>query len=150
MPKNGVDWDEDMWVEMIGSYGKADMVEKSVKLFQKMGALGMERTIKPHNMLFKVIMRRGRYMMVVRGDEGLGIKPDATTHSTLLPGLCEAQTSLKEMVEKHIEPKENSIFMRLITEHCKAGNLDAAADVLEAMIRLSIPIEAELLHGRIV
>ncbi|KAG9150122.1 hypothetical protein Leryth_009707 [Lithospermum erythrorhizon] len=32
--------------------------------------------------------------------------------------------------------------MRLITEHCKAGNLDAVADVLEAMIRSSIPIEA--------
>ncbi|KAG9150121.1 hypothetical protein Leryth_009706 [Lithospermum erythrorhizon] len=104
MPKNGVDWDEDMWVEMIGSYGKADMVEKSVKLFQKMGALGVERTIKPHNMLFKVIMRRGRCMMGKRVEDalklfGLRIKPNATTHSTLLPGLCEAQTALKEMVE---------------------------------------------------
>ncbi|GAA0138632.1 hypothetical protein LIER_00339 [Lithospermum erythrorhizon] len=256
MPKNGVAWDEEMWVEMIESYGKSGIVQESVKLFQKMKELGVERTIKSYNMLFKVIMRKGRTMMgkryfnkmlaegieptvhtynlmiwgfflstkvdtavrffedmksrglspdvvtyntmingfhrvkkmeevekffvemkgrnleptvityttLIKGYvsvgkvddalklfeemKGYGIKPNAITYSTLLPGLCDAemmsdaQTALKEMVEKHIEPKENSIFMRLIIEQCKAGDVNAAADVLKAMVRLSIPTEA--------
>ncbi|GLT53752.1 hypothetical protein SLA2020_270020 [Shorea laevis] len=54
----------------------------------------------------------------------------------------EAQMMLKEMVERHLAPKDNSIFMRLLTCQCKSGDLDAAADVLKAMIRLSIPTEA--------
>ncbi|KAL7095829.1 hypothetical protein ACP275_10G047300 [Erythranthe tilingii] len=256
MPKKGLEWDEDLWVMMIDSYGKAGIVQESVKLFQKMEELGVERGIKSYNTLFKVISRRGRYMMakryfnkmlsegiepnrhtfnlliwgfflsgkvetanrffedmktreitpdvvtyntlingyyrVKKMDEaekyftemkgrniepnvvtyttlikgyvsveqvddalrlveemkGFGIKPNAITYSTLLPGLCdaekmsEAKTILREMVDKHIGPLENSIFMRLLYGQCKVGDLDAAADVLKAMIKLSVPTEA--------
>ncbi|KAL3839665.1 hypothetical protein ACJIZ3_024256 [Penstemon smallii] len=256
MPKKGLEWDEDLWVLMIDSYGKAGIVQESVKMFQKMGDLGVERTIKSYDTLFKVILRRGRYGMAKRyfnkmvsdgivptrhtfnimiwgfflsGKEetanrfyedmlsreiepdvityntlingfyrvkkmdeakkyflemkerkieptvityttlikgyvsvervddalrlmeemnGIGIKPNAITYSTLLPGLCdaekmtEARNILKEMAEKYIAPKDNSIFMRLISGQCKTGDLDAASDVLKAMIRLSVPTEA--------
>ncbi|KAL0338442.1 UNVERIFIED_CONTAM: Pentatricopeptide repeat-containing protein [Sesamum angustifolium] len=256
MPKKGLEWDEDLWVLMIDSYGQAGIVQESVKLFRKMEELGVQRSIKSYDALFKVILRRGRYMMakryfnkmlsesieptrhtfnimiwgfflsgkvetanrffedmksreitpdvvtyntlingyyrvkkmeaaekyfvemkgrnieptvvtyttlikgyvsVDRVDDalrlmeemkGFGIKPNAITYSTLLPGLCdaekmsEAQTILREMVEKYVAPKDNSIFMRLISGQCKVGNLDAAADVLKAMIRLSVPTEA--------
>ncbi|KAF8395682.1 hypothetical protein HHK36_019632 [Tetracentron sinense] len=76
-----------------------------------------------------------------------GMKPNDITYSTLLPRLCdaekmpEAQKLLKEMVKRHIAPKDNSIFCRLISCQCKSGNLDADADVLQGMIRLSIPTE---------
>ncbi|XP_049386472.1 pentatricopeptide repeat-containing protein At2g37230 [Solanum stenotomum] len=256
MPNKGVDWDEDLWVLMIDSYGKAGIVQESVKLFQKMEELGVERTVKSYNALFNVITRRGRYMMakryfnkmvnqgieptghtynlliwgfflsskvdtairffedmkskgimpdvvtyntmingyirvkkieeaekyfvelkarnieptvisyttlikgysaVERMDDAVrlfeemksfGIKPNAITYSTLLPGLCDAQkmseagTILKEMEDKYIAPKDNSIFIRLISGQCEAGDLDAAADVLKTMIRLSVPTEA--------
>lgn len=256
MPKKGLKWDEDMWVMMIDSYGKSGIVQESVKLFQKMEELGVERTIKSYDVLFKVIMRRGRYMMskryfnkmlsegiepsrhtfniliwgfflsgkvetanrffedmkareiapdvvtyntmingynrvgkmeeaekyfvemkgrniepsvityttlikgyvsVERVDDALrlveemksyGIKPNAITYTTLLPGLCdaakmdEARAVLREMVEKYIAPKDNSIFVRLMSGQCKAGNIDAAVDVLKAMIKLSVPTEA--------
>ncbi|KAL6574845.1 hypothetical protein OROMI_012130 [Orobanche minor] len=256
MPKKGLEWDEDLWVLMIESYGKAGIVQESVKLFQKMEELGVRRSIKAYDTLFKVILRRGRYMMakryfnkmlsegieptrhtfnimiwgfflsgkletanrffedmksreitpdavtyntlingyyrvkkidesekyfvemkgrsiepnvvtyttLIKGyvsvervddalglvDEmkGFGIKPNAITYSTLLPGLCdaekmsEARNVLKEMVENYIAPKDNSIFMRLISGQCKVGNLDAALEVLKAMIRLSVPTEA--------
>ncbi|KAG8376554.1 hypothetical protein BUALT_Bualt09G0075500 [Buddleja alternifolia] len=256
MPKKGLEWDEDLWVLMIDSYGNAGIVQESVKLFQKMEELGVQRSIKSYDTLFKVISRRGRYMMakryynkmlsegieptrhtfnvliwgfflsgkvetanrffedmksreimpdvvtyntmingcyrvkkmeeaekyfvemkgrnieptvityttlikgyvsVERVDDalrlveemkGYGIKPNAITYSTLLPGLCdaekmsEANSILKEMVDKYIAPKDNSIFMRLISGQCKAGNLDAAVDVLKSMNRLSIPTEA--------
>ncbi|GFP83166.1 pentatricopeptide repeat-containing protein at2g37230 [Phtheirospermum japonicum] len=256
MPKKGLEWDEDLWVLMIDSYGKAGIVQESVKLFQKMEELGVKRGIKSYDTLFKVILRRGRYMMakryfnkmlsegieptrhtynimiwgfflsgkvetanrffedmksleiapdvvtyntlingyyrvkkieesekyfvemkgrnieptvityttLIKGyvsverfddalrlfDEmkGFGIKPNAITYSTLLPGLCdaekmsEARSVLKEMVENFIAPKDNSIFMRLISGQCKTGDLDAAENVLKAMIRLSVPTEA--------
>lgn len=256
MPKKGVNWDEDLFVVLIDSYGKAGIVQEAVKIFNKMKELGMERSVKSYDALFKVILRRGRYMMakryfnamlsegieptrhtynvmlwgfflslrletakrfyedmksrgispdvvtyntmingynrfklideaeklftemkgrnlaptvisyttmlkgyvsVGRVDDALktfeemntfGIKPNAVTYSTLLPGLCdaekmpEAQAMLKEMVEKYIAPKDNSIFVRLLSCQCKAGDLNAAADVLKAMVRLSIPTEA--------
>lgn len=256
MPKKGVEWDEDLWVLLIDSYGKAGIVQESVRLFQKMEELGVERTIKSYDTLFKVIMRRGRYMMAKRyfnkmlsqGIEptrhtynlmiwgfflsskvetalrffedmkskeilpdvvtyntlingyyrikkieeaekyfvelkarnilptvityttlikgyvavgkvddalrlleemrALGIEPNAFTYSTLLPGLCDAEKMseagniLDEMVSKHVAPMDNAIFVRLMSGQCKAGNFDAASEVLKAMIRLSIPTEA--------
>ncbi|KAL8480708.1 hypothetical protein ACS0TY_027304 [Phlomoides rotata] len=256
MPKKGLQWDEDFWVLMIDSYGKSGIVQESVKLFNKMAELGVERSIKSYDVLFKVILRRGRYMMakryynkmlsegieptrhtfniliwgfflsgkvetanrffedmksreitpdvityntmingynrakkmeeaekyfvemkarnieptvvtyttlikgylsvervedalrLVEEMKGFGIMPNAITYSTLLPGLCssekmpEARTMLKEMVDKHLVPTDNSIFMALMCGQCKVGNLDAAVDVLKAMIRLSVPTEA--------
>lgn len=256
MPKNGVSWDEDLWVVMIESYGQAGIVQESVKMFHKMEELRVKRTLKSYNALFKVITRRGRYMMakryfnkmvkdgieptthtynlllwgfflssrietakrffeemksrkinpdavtyntiingyirwkkmeeaekyfvemkaknfepsvityttlikgynsVGRVDEALklfqemksfGIKPNEATYSTLLPGLCdagkmsEAKTLLKEMEGKYIAPKDHSVFVRLLTGQCKVGDLDAAMDVLHAMVRLSIPTES--------
>ncbi|KAK7284015.1 hypothetical protein RIF29_13766 [Crotalaria pallida] len=248
--------DEDMFVALIDGYGKGGIVQEAVKIFQKMKELGIQRTVKSYDTLFKVILRRGRYMMAKRyynlmlreGVEptrhtynillwgmflslrldtavrlyadmisrgilpdvvtyntlingyyrfkkveeaenlfvemkgkniapnvisytsmvkgyvavgqiddalrifeemkGVGIKPNAVTFTTLLPGLCdtgklaEAQNVLGEMVERYVAPKDNSVFMRLMTCQCKAGDLDAAAGVLKAMIRLSIPTEA--------
>ncbi|KAK1403395.1 Pentatricopeptide repeat-containing protein [Heracleum sosnowskyi] len=256
MPKKGLEWDEDLFVLLIDSYGKVGIVQESVKLFNRMEELGVERTNKSYDTLFKVIMRRGRYMMgkryfnkmlseglvptvhtynvliwgfflslrvetanrffedmksreimpnavtyntmingycrvkkvdeaekyfvemkerninpsvityttMIKGyvgngkvDQGLrlleemkscGIKPNAITYSTLLLGLCdyehmsEARTNLKEMTEKHISPTDDSIFLRLMSSQCKVGDLDAALDVLKAMLRLSIPTEA--------
>ncbi|XP_061373796.1 large ribosomal subunit protein mL102 (rPPR5) [Gastrolobium bilobum] len=257
MPKKGVALDEDVFVALIDGYGRAGIVQEAVKIFQKMKELGVERTVKSYDALFKVILRRGRYMMAKRyynsmlREEGVeptrhtynillwgmflslrldtairlyedmksrdilpdvvtyntlingyyrfkkveeaeklfvemkgrniapnvisyttmlkgyvavgqidgalkvfeemkscGIKPNAVTFSTLLPGLCdadkmaEARNVLGEMVERYIAPKDNAIFMKLLNCQCKSGDLDAAADVLKAMIRLSIPTEA--------
>ncbi|CAN4098115.1 unnamed protein product [Withania somnifera] len=256
MPNKGVDWDEDLWVLMIDSYGKAGIVQESVKLFSKMEELGVERTVKSYNALFNVITLRGRHMMAKRyfnkmvneGIEptghtynlliwgfflsskldtairffedmkskeimpdvvtyntmingynwvkkieeaekffvemksrniepnvisyttmikgyslvgriddalrlfeemkGFGIKPKAITYSTLLHGLCDAKKMseagmiLKEMEDNYIAPKDNSIFIRLISGQCEAGDLDVSADVLKTMIRLSVPTEA--------
>ncbi|KAH1236608.1 Pentatricopeptide repeat-containing protein [Glycine max] len=247
---------EDAFVSLIDSYGRAGIVQESVKLFKKMKELGVDRTVKSYDALFKVILRRGRYMMAKRyynamlnesveptrhtynillwgmflslrldtavrfyedmksrgilpdvvtyntlingyfrfkkveeaeklfvemkgrdivpnvisfttmlkgyvaaGQiddalkvfeemKGCGVKPNAVTFSTLLPGLCdaekmaEARDVLGEMVERYIAPKDNAVFMKLMSCQCKAGDLDAAGDVLKAMIRLSIPTEA--------
>ncbi|KAE8734032.1 hypothetical protein F3Y22_tig00000778pilonHSYRG00015 [Hibiscus syriacus] len=46
MPKKGVEWDEDFFVVLIDSYGKAGILKEAVKIFQKMEDLGVNRTIK--------------------------------------------------------------------------------------------------------
>lgn len=252
MRSKGVQWDEDMFVVLIDSYGQKGIVQESVKIFQEMKELGVERTEKSYDALFKVILRRGRYMMAKRYynkmlEEGIaptkhtfnvllwgfflcqkietanrfyedmktrgimpdvvtyntlingyyrvkkieeaekffvemkgrniaptvisyttmikgyvsmgkvddalrmfeemksfGINPNTITYTTLLPGLCdamkmsEAQMVLSEMVDRHTPPKDNSIFIKLLTSQCESGNLDAAADVLKATDRKSV------------
>ncbi|KAK7319120.1 hypothetical protein RJT34_03834 [Clitoria ternatea] len=256
LPNKGLPFHEDMFVSLIDSYGHAGIVQEAVKIFHKMKDLGVQRSVKSYDALFKVILRRGRYMMAKRYynsmlrdgveptrhtfnvllwgmflslrldtairfyedmknrgvlpdvvtyntlingyfrfkkvDEaeklfvemkgknvapnvisfttmlkgyvaagqvddalkvfeemkGCGVKPNAVTFSALLPGLCdagkmvEAGNVLGEMVERYIAPKDNAVFMKLMTCQCESGNLDAAVDVLKAMIRLSIPTEA--------
>lgn len=89
MPKKGFELDEDMFVLLIDSYGKAGIVQESVKMFSKMKELGVERSVKSYDALFKVIVRKGRYMMAKRFfnkmiDEGIG--PTRHTYNVLIWG----------------------------------------------------------------
>ncbi|KAG9451705.1 hypothetical protein H6P81_004609 [Aristolochia fimbriata] len=74
--------------------------------------------------------------------------PNDHTYTILLPGLCdankmaEARKILKEVVERHLPPRDNSIFLRLISSMCESKDMDGAVYVLNAMIRLSIPTES--------
>ncbi|XP_010275217.1 PREDICTED: pentatricopeptide repeat-containing protein At2g37230-like [Nelumbo nucifera] len=89
MPKKGIEWDEDFFVVLINSYGQAGIVQESVKIFQKMNELGVERTIKSYDALFKVIMRRGRYMMAKRVFNAMlreGVTPTRHTYNIMLWG----------------------------------------------------------------
>lgn len=151
MKERGISPDVVTYNTMINGYYRVKKMEEAEKFFVQMKGRNIEPTVISYTTMIK------GYVSVKRVDDALrlfeemrsfGIKANAITYSTLLPGLCdgrkmlEAQNVVKEMVEKYIAPKDNSIFIRLITCQCKAGNLDAAADVLKAMIRLSIPTEA--------
>ncbi|CAA3033775.1 Hypothetical predicted protein [Olea europaea subsp. europaea] len=98
-----MEWDEDLWVLLIEGYGKAGIAQESVKLFQKIEELGVERTIKSYDALFNVIMRRIRFMMAKKYfNKMLGevetanrfskdmrskdILPDVVTYNTLIIG----------------------------------------------------------------
>ncbi|KAJ8424248.1 hypothetical protein Cgig2_007174 [Carnegiea gigantea] len=156
MPNKGVPWD-DMFVVLIDSYGEKGIVQESVKIFQQMKELGVERTEKSYDAFFKIeatekffVEMKGRniaptvisYTTMIKGyvsmgkvDDALrmveemksfGIKPNAVTYTTLLPGdfeamkMSEAQMILQEMVERHTAPKDNSIFIKLLTCQCKS------------------------------
>ncbi|GFZ11396.1 tetratricopeptide repeat (TPR)-like superfamily protein [Actinidia rufa] len=221
MSKKGVEWDEDMFVTLIDSYGSEGIVhesedfsenggigtwEEAEKFFVEMKGRNIAPTVISYTTMIKGFVSVGRVddigttqkdseLGVICGtqrsdkaehncwsdkvknshkscytngetlkDEGVSmattstrnddalrlledmksydIKPNAVTYSTLLPGLCdaekmpEAQNFLKEMVKNYIAPKDNGIFVRLLSGQCKAGNLDAAVDMLKAMIRL--------------
>ncbi|KAI3750427.1 hypothetical protein L2E82_21062 [Cichorium intybus] len=51
MPKKGLKWDEDLFIVLINSYVKADIVQESVKIIMSMEELGIPRTIKSYDTL---------------------------------------------------------------------------------------------------
>ncbi|KAJ8647983.1 hypothetical protein MRB53_001006 [Persea americana] len=53
--------------------------------------------------------------------------------------MVDARKVFNEMVKRHHTPKDNSIFSRLMSCMCKQGDLDGAVEVLNGMIRLSVP-----------
>ncbi|KAI6706378.1 hypothetical protein NL676_009340 [Syzygium grande] len=89
MPKKGVEWDEDLFVVMIESYGKAGIVQEAVKMFMKMKELGDSRSVDSCDAVFKVILRRGRYMMAKPLFNAMlneGIEPTRHTYNIMIWG----------------------------------------------------------------
>ncbi|KAH9763567.1 pentatricopeptide repeat-containing protein [Citrus sinensis] len=210
MPKKGFQWDEDMFEVLIESYVLTyDTLFKVIlrrgrymmakRYFNKMLSERIEPTRHTYNVMlwgfffrletafrfsedmksggvapdvvlydtmingygqFKKVNEAEKLIVEVKEDKlsllllailemkSCNVKPNAITDTALLPSLCdvgkvaEAPKVLREMVERYIAPKDNSIFMKLLTAQCKSGDLNAAADVLNAMIRLSIPTQA--------
>ncbi|OMP09232.1 hypothetical protein COLO4_05681 [Corchorus olitorius] len=141
MPSKGVQWDEDMFVVMIESYGKAGIVQESVKMFQKMKELGVERTVKSYDALFKVILRRGRYMMAKRFYEDMKtreIEPDVVTYNTMINGytrfkkMDEAEKLLVEMKGKNLAPTVIS-YTTMIKGYVAAEQVDDGLRLFEEM-----------------
>nr|GLL41060.1 pentatricopeptide repeat-containing protein At2g37230 [Ipomoea trifida] len=147
MPKKGVGWDEDLWIVMIESYGEAGIVQESVKLFQKMEELGVERTVKSYNALFKVISRRGRYMMAKR----LSIPTEAGHYGVLIENFCKAGSYeraiqlLDKLVEKGIilRPEntfhmESSAYNVIIEYLCNNGLTGKAEALMRQLMKTGV------------
>ncbi|KAL3578048.1 hypothetical protein D5086_019552 [Populus alba] len=159
MPKKGFELDEDMFVLLIDSYGKAGIVQESVKMFSKMKELGVERSVKSYDALFKVIVRKGRYMMAKRFfnkmiDEGIG--PTRHTYNVLIWGfffvnevancsqgifavdrINDGLRLLEEMKSVGIKPN-NVTYTTLLPDLCDAGKMTEAKDILKEMVRRRI------------
>ncbi|KAE8665248.1 hypothetical protein F3Y22_tig00112637pilonHSYRG00069 [Hibiscus syriacus] len=150
MKTRGIAPDTVTYNTLINGYTRFNRMEEAEKLFVEMKAKNLAPTVISYTTMIK------GYVVVEKVDDGLrlfeeiksfGTQPNAPTYSTLLPGLCdvgktnEAKTILKDMVERYIAPKDNSIFIKLLNSQCKSGDMKAASDVLKAMIRLSIPSE---------
>ncbi|KAE8706864.1 NADH dehydrogenase 1 alpha subcomplex subunit 1 [Hibiscus syriacus] len=155
----GVEWDEDFFVLMIDSYGKADIVQEAVKIFQKMEELGMDRTI---NMMLS--LRLDTANRFYEDMKTRGIAPDTVTYNTLINGYTQFKR-MEEDEKLFVETKAKNLAPTIISytttingyvvveqvddglrffEEMKSIGIkpNASSDVLKAMIRLSIPIEA--------
>ncbi|XP_074286549.1 large ribosomal subunit protein mL102 (rPPR5)-like [Silene latifolia] len=151
MKSRGIMPDVVTYNTLINGFYRLNKIEEAEKLFVEMKGKNIAPTVISYTTMIKGYVSSGKVEEVFKMFEemkGFGINPNAVTYTTLLPGLCdamkmsEAQMVLKEMVERHTSPKDNSIFIKLLACQCKLGNLDAAYDVLKSMIRLSIPTEA--------
>ena len=66
MPNKWVQWNDDVFNNLVKSYGKMWIVMESINLFDKMKELGMKHTILAYNNLFSALIRSGRTDMATR------------------------------------------------------------------------------------
>ncbi|KAL9247727.1 hypothetical protein vseg_021129 [Gypsophila vaccaria] len=151
MKSRGIMPDVVTYNTLINGFYRLTKIDEAEKLFLEMKARNILPTVITYTTMIKGYVLSGKVddaFRMFQEMKGFGIRPNAVTYTTLLPGLCDAMMMsqarmlLKEMVETHTSPNDNSIFIKMLASQCKSGDLDAAADVLKAMIRLGIPTEA--------
>ncbi|XXG40292.1 hypothetical protein AAC387_Pa01g1049 [Persea americana] len=139
MPKRGVDWDEELFLILIDSYGKAGIVQESVKIFQKMKQLGVERSIRSYDTLFKNILIWGFFLSLrietayrfLDDMKNRGIDPNDVTYNTLINGCCrikkmeDANKFFLEMKERNLVPNVIT-YTTMIKGYVSVGQVDEA------------------------
>ncbi|XP_057538409.1 pentatricopeptide repeat-containing protein At2g37230 [Amaranthus tricolor] len=151
MKNRGIMPDVVTYNTLINGFYRLKKVEEAEKFFVEMKGKNIAPTVISYTTMIKGYVSMGKVdeaLQMFQEMKGFGINPNAVTYTTLLPGLCdamkmsEARMILEDMVERRTAPKDNSIFIKLLNCQCKSGDLDAAADVLKAMIRFRVPTEA--------
>ncbi|KAK2395163.1 pentatricopeptide repeat-containing protein [Trifolium repens] len=137
LPKKNLPYDEDMFVALIEGYGRAGIVQEAVKIFQKLD----KKTVKSYDALFKVILRRGRYMMAKRVYNAMlreGIEPTRHTYNILLWGmflslrLDTAVRFYEDMKSRGIEP-DVVTYNTLIHGYFRFKKVDEAESLFAEM-----------------
>ncbi|KAK2448851.1 hypothetical protein P8452_12875 [Trifolium repens] len=137
LPKKNLPYDEDMFVALIEGYGRAGIVQEAVKIFQKLD----KKTVKSYDALFKVILRRGRYMMAKRVYNAMlreGIEPTRHTYNILLWGmflslrLDTAVRFYEDMKSRGIEP-DVVTYNTLIHGYFRFKKVDEAENLFAEM-----------------
>uniref|UniRef100_A0A1J3HA90 Pentatricopeptide repeat-containing protein n=1 Tax=Noccaea caerulescens TaxID=107243 RepID=A0A1J3HA90_NOCCA len=151
MISRGISPDVVTYNTMINGYCRFKKMDEAEKLFVEMKGKNIEPSVVSYTTMIKGYLAEGRVddgLRVFEEMRSFGIEANATTYSTLLPGLCdagkmvEAKNVLKSMMARHIAPKDNSIFLKLLVSQSKAGDMAAATEVLKAMATLNVPAEA--------
>ncbi|KAG1359759.1 putative pentatricopeptide repeat-containing protein [Cocos nucifera] len=141
MPKRLVDRDEDMIATLIAGYGRTGIPQEAVKIFRRMPELGVTRTVRSYDALFKAILRSGRVMMAKRVFNSMirdGVAPAASTYNTLIWGFClsvkmeTAKRFFADMKERGIAP-ELVTYNTLLGGLVRAKQMDDAEKVFEEM-----------------
>ncbi|KAG1362502.1 putative Pentatricopeptide repeat-containing protein [Cocos nucifera] len=144
MPKRLVDRDEDMIATLIAGYGRTGIPQEAVKIFRRMPELGVTRTVRSYDALFKAILRSGRVMMAKRVFNSMirdGVAPAASTYNTLIWGFClslkmeTAKRFFADMKERGIAP-ELMTYNTLLNGWVRAKKMDDAEKVFEEMSTL--------------
>ncbi|GAB2292004.1 hypothetical protein Dimus_026252 [Dionaea muscipula] len=135
MPGKGVKLDEDMFVVLIHSYGKEGIVQESVKMFQKMKSLGVERTCASYDALFQKINTANRFYEDMRSR---GIMPNVVTYNTMINGFYrvkkveDAERFFVEMKGGNLVPTVVS-YTTMIKGYASVGKVDDALRMFEEM-----------------
>ncbi|XP_008807561.2 pentatricopeptide repeat-containing protein At2g37230 [Phoenix dactylifera] len=141
MPTRLVERDEDMIADLIAGYGRAGIPQEAVKIFRRMPELGVARTVRSYDALFKAILRSGRVMMAKRVFNSMirdGVAPAASTYNTLIWGFClsvkmeTAKRFFADMKERGLAP-ELATYNTLLDGWVRAKKMDDAEKVFEEM-----------------
>ncbi|KAI3945896.1 hypothetical protein MKW98_007245 [Papaver atlanticum] len=123
-------------------YGRAGMLDHSIKTFQEMGDLGIAATTKSLNALLSACIASKKYDEVNRifleYPDSYNLKPDVDTYNAVIKGFCESGSSnsvysvLDEMEKKGCRPNSTT-FGTIFTGIYKENFFADVEKVLEIM-----------------
>ncbi|XP_058086031.1 pentatricopeptide repeat-containing protein At1g02060, chloroplastic [Magnolia sinica] len=134
--------DDRLFNSLIRSYGRAGLIQQSIKLFRKMKELGVARSVFSFNSLFSILLPRGRTHMVKKLYDEMqstdGIAPDVYTFNILIRGFClnsmvdEGFRFFKEMSKFGCSP-DLITYNTLVDGLCRIGKVKIAHNLLKGM-----------------
>ncbi|CAL5060185.1 unnamed protein product [Urochloa decumbens] len=139
MKAHGVVPDATTYNTLLNAWVRAGDLESAHKVFDEMTGEGIERNSVSYNVMIKGYVEAKKVEEAVAlftemGEKGLRLSEK--TFAGLMPGLCddrervaEARKAVDDMAERRLTPKDKSVFLRLVTTLCTAGDLDGALEV---------------------
>ncbi|XP_062224346.1 large ribosomal subunit protein mL102 (rPPR5)-like [Phragmites australis] len=139
MKGHGVTPDVTTYNTLLNAWVRAGDLESARKVFDEMTGAGIERNSVSYNVMIRGYVASGKVEEAVglfteMGEKG--VRLSEKTFAALMPGLCddqgkvaEAQKAIDNMAERRLTPKDKSVFLRLVTTLCRAGDLDGALEV---------------------
>ncbi|EEC72333.1 hypothetical protein OsI_05540 [Oryza sativa Indica Group] len=139
MKDHGVTPDVTTYNTLLNAWVRAGDLESARKVFDEMPGAGFAQNSVSYNVMIKGYVEAGKVEEAVglfseMGEKGLRLSEK--TFAALMPGLCddegrvvEARKAMDDMAERRLTPKDKSVFLRLVTTLCRAGDLDGALDV---------------------
>ncbi|KAG8076473.1 hypothetical protein GUJ93_ZPchr0006g43907 [Zizania palustris] len=139
MKGHGVTPDVTTYNTLLDAWVRAGDLESARKVFDEMPGAGFVQNSVSYNVMIKGYVEGGKVDEAVRlfsemGEKGLRLSEK--TFAALMPGLCddegrivEARKAMDDMAERRLTPKDKSVFLRLVTTLCRAGDLDGALEV---------------------
>lgn len=153
MKERGISQDIVTYNTLLNGWVRAKNMDEAQKVFDDIVAAGLVPNSVTYNLMIKGHMSCGNVDDGIRLFGDMKAKELTTTERTyaaLMPGLCDdvnrtssALKIIKEMAEIRMTPKDKSIFLRLITTMCRAGDLDGALDVHRSMDRFWVPLDSK-------
>ncbi|XBH54188.1 large ribosomal subunit protein mL102 (rPPR5) [Aegilops tauschii subsp. strangulata] len=139
MKDHGVTPDVTTYNTLLNAWVRTGDMESVRKVFDEMPVAGFERNSISYNVMIKGYVEANKVEEAVglfkeMGEKGLRLSEK--TFAALMPGLCddegkaaEARKAVEDMAERRLTPKDKSVFLRLVSTLCKAGDLDGALEV---------------------
>ncbi|KAH7864090.1 hypothetical protein Vadar_025612 [Vaccinium darrowii] len=135
--------EEALFIGLIRHYGKSQLPNEAIDLFQEMTSFNCVRTLQSFNTLLNVLVDNG---MLGNADElfkcssKMGFRPNSISYNIMIKGWLErgeweqACRVFDEMLERGVEPTVVT-HNCLIGYLCKKGDLDGAKGVLDDMTK---------------
>jgi pentatricopeptide repeat protein len=139
MKTHGVMPDVTTYNTLLNAWVRDGNLESARKVFDEIPVAGFERNSVSYNVMIKGYVEANKVEEAVglfaeMGEKGLRLSEK--TFAALMPGLCEderkvadARKAVEEMAERRLTPKDKTVFLKLVTTLCKAGDLDGALEV---------------------